>query len=110
MTAGLHRILTAARKNASSQSAAALFAYRPMAGLIAQRSTRYFAARLAPALLGLALLGGALSGCASGGGGSGMMFFADPGKYQFHTCEQLVQAQKGFVAREQELRDLMQKA
>jgi hypothetical protein len=81
--------------------------------LFAQRSAG-LAARLAPrtpgvVLLSVVLVGMVLSGCSSTGGGSVMMF-ADPGKYQYHTCPQLASAHKAVSTREQELRELIEKA
>jgi hypothetical protein len=39
-----------------------------------------------------------------------VMLFADPGKYQYHTCEQILEAGKSVAARELKLRQLIQKA
>jgi hypothetical protein len=50
-----------------------------------------------------------LAGCASGGG-DGPYFFADAGKYQFHTCEQLATASKQKRDRHRELKELIDKA
>jgi hypothetical protein len=36
--------------------------------------------------------------------------FADPGKYQYYSCEQLAAQTKNWTTREQELRALMEKA
>jgi hypothetical protein len=58
----------------------------------------------------LLLAGGALvTGCSSMGD-SPVTIFADPGKYQFHNCEQLAGQRRHWSAREQELRLLMDKA
>jgi hypothetical protein len=38
------------------------------------------------------------------------MLFADPGKYEYHTCEQINAAGRAAVAREAQLRDLIAKA
>src|SRR5262245_9817722 len=73
--------------------------------LIGMRSSA--AARLAPPMLCVALLGSVLAGCSSTGV-SPVMFFADPGKYQYHNCEQLTAAHKSVSVREQELRDLIE--
>jgi hypothetical protein len=50
-----------------------------------------------------------LAGCASGAG-DGPYFFADAGKYQFHTCEQLATASKQRHDRQRELKELIDKA
>jgi hypothetical protein len=50
----------------------------------------------------------ALAGCA--GAVDGPLLFTDPGKYQFHNCEQLATAAKGQIQRQQELKDLINKA
>jgi hypothetical protein len=39
-----------------------------------------------------------------------VMLFADPGKYEYHTCEQILKAGHAAVAREGKLRELIQKA
>ena len=39
-----------------------------------------------------------------------VMLFADPGKYEYHTCEQILVAGNGVAAREMKLRELIQKA
>jgi hypothetical protein len=39
-----------------------------------------------------------------------VMLFADPGKYEYHTCEQILAAGRGTAAREVRLRELIQKA
>jgi hypothetical protein len=38
------------------------------------------------------------------------MMFADPGKYEYHTCEQINAARNAAVGREAVLRDLIAKA
>jgi hypothetical protein len=38
------------------------------------------------------------------------MLFADPAKYEYHTCEQINAAGNGMVAREVALRELIEKA
>jgi hypothetical protein len=63
--------------------------------------------RVALTLGGLAV---ALAGCSSIGGDSPMTIFADPAKYQYNTCEQLAGQRKNLQGREQELRQLMDKA
>jgi hypothetical protein len=39
-----------------------------------------------------------------------MLLLIDPGKYQYHTCEQLATATKGFTTRREELVTLMERA
>jgi hypothetical protein len=39
-----------------------------------------------------------------------VMLFADPGKYEYHTCEQILKAGHAAAAREGKLRELIQKA
>ena len=39
-----------------------------------------------------------------------VMLFADPGKYEYHTCDQILKAGHGTAAREAKLRELIQKA
>jgi len=56
-------------------------------------------------LLGAALL----AGCSSMGD-SPVTVFADPGKYQYHSCEQIVGQQKYWSNRQAELKQLMDKA
>src|SRR5262245_16667351 len=79
-----------------------------MPGLIA-RPSRRLSLRPAAALAAAGMLGLLLASCSSTGDSS-VMLFADPGKYQFHNCDQLATAYKGYVAREQELRELIGKA
>ena len=50
-----------------------------------------------------------LAGCASGAG-DGPYFFADAGKYHFHSCEQLAAASKQNLTRQRELKELIDKA
>jgi hypothetical protein len=40
----------------------------------------------------------------------GPLFFSDPGKYQYHNCEQLAASAKGQIRRQQELKELIDKA
>jgi hypothetical protein len=54
------------------------------------------------------LFGTALAGCSSTT--NSLTVFADPGKYEFHNCEQLAAERKRLVTREQELKLLMDKA
>jgi hypothetical protein len=60
------------------------------------------------AVIGLCLLSAWLAGCSSVG--SPVTIFADPGKYQFHSCEQIAAQRKQLSAREHELRLLMERA
>ena len=59
-------------------------------------------------LAGIVAAGLAVAGCASAG--NPVTLFADPGKYQFHSCEQIARQRKHWAGREQELRLLMDKA
>jgi hypothetical protein len=72
----------------------------------ARRLTGYAAPR---AVAGLALAGAMLAGCSSSGESS-LSFFAEPGKYQYHSCAQIAAAMKNYSARQQELKTLMDKA
>jgi hypothetical protein len=60
--------------------------------------------------IGVLLACAALAGCSSIGGDSPMTVFADPAKYQYNTCEQLAGQRKNWQTREQELRQLMDRA
>ena len=62
---------------------------------------------LAARALWLVALCGLVTGCASS---EGPYFFADAGKYQFHTCEQLWSASKQKHDRQRELKELIDKA
>ena len=55
------------------------------------------------------MVGAFLSGCAPTGNSS-LTVFADPGKYQFSSCESLVNQRKTLANKEEELRLLMDKA
>jgi hypothetical protein len=59
----------------------------------------------AGALAGFALL----SGCATPSDSS-VTFFADPGKYQYSSCEQLASQRKSWTTRERDLKQLMDRA
>jgi hypothetical protein len=59
--------------------------------------------------MSLALVVTCASGCSSSTSLSVMMF-ADPGKYQYHTCDQITAAGKAAVGREEHLRMLIAKA
>jgi hypothetical protein len=61
----------------------------------------------AAALLALAA---SLVGCSSLGGESTMTVFADPAKYQYSTCESIGRQRQTWTSREQELRQLMDRA
>jgi hypothetical protein len=56
----------------------------------------------------LLLLGAVSAGCSSASGPRTIL--ADPGKYQFHSCEQIAAQHKHWLGREQELRLLMNRA
>ena len=70
-----------------------------------RRSIATIFARSAGALAGVALL----SGCATPGDSS-VTLFADPGKYQYSSCEQLALQRKTWTTREQDLKQLMDRA
>jgi hypothetical protein len=57
----------------------------------------------------LVALAGLLVGCSSLGDSS-MTVFADPAKYQYSSCESLGRQRQTWVAREHELRQLMDRA
>jgi hypothetical protein len=67
-----------------------------------------------PARAALIAVGGlwagvVLSACSSAGD-SQLTFFADPGVYQYHNCDQIATLRKYWSTREQELRELMARA
>jgi hypothetical protein len=62
----------------------------------------------AAALLGLVLCAG-LAGCSSTSDQT-FAFFADPGQYQYHNCEQLAGAATKVGTRHKELQQLIDKA
>ncbi len=64
--------------------------------------------RLRPAVIVAFVLGALVAGCSSASGP--LTVFADPGKYRFHSCEQIASQHKHWSAREQELRLLMHRA
>jgi hypothetical protein len=66
-------------------------------------------ATVAARVAGAFLAGAFLAGCASTGDSS-LTLFADPGKYQYSTCEQLAGQRKSWSSRQEELRLLMDKA
>ena len=49
-------------------------------------------------------------GTCSTGGDTSFSLFVDPGKYQYHSCAQIVSETKTWSRREQELKSLMDKA
>ena len=55
------------------------------------------------------ILSAVLTACSSAGH-STFTFFADPGQYQYHTCEQLAEERNRWMKSEQELKLLMDKA
>jgi hypothetical protein len=57
---------------------------------------------------GVTLAATMLAACSSSDLGS--TIFADPGKYQYHNCTQIAAEIKSWSHREQELKDLMDKA
>jgi hypothetical protein len=65
------------------------------------------------ALIALAvggLLAGAVLSACSSAGNSQLTFFADPGLYEYHSCDQIATIRKYWSTREQELRELMARA
>jgi hypothetical protein len=61
------------------------------------------------ATLAAVIAGGFLSACSSMSDNP-LTVFADPGKYEYNTCEQITGQKKNWQNREQELRQLMAKA
>jgi hypothetical protein len=74
-----------------------------------QGKSRSWTAARAGAIASVLWAGACLSGCSSTGDNS-LTVFADPGKYQFSSCEHLAGQRKYWSSREQELRLLMDKA
>jgi hypothetical protein len=70
---------------------------------------RIRSARRAAWTAGALWAGAFLAGCSSTGDNP-LTVFADPGKYQYSSCEQLAGQRKYWSTREQELRLLMDKA
>jgi hypothetical protein len=66
-------------------------------------------APLAALLAGIVLAGAMLTGCSSSSDSS-FSLFAEPGKYQYHTCVQIAAEMKNWTRRQQELKVLMDKA
>jgi len=79
---------------------------KPVAGA-ARRAAR--AALLAAGRTGIVLAGAMLAACSSSSD-SGFSLFADPGKYDFYTCDQIAAQLKTWSARTQELKALMNRA
>ena len=75
-------------------------------GAVVQRRDR--AAHAVPRRIAPLLLCAALAGCTSAV--EGPLLFSDAGKYQYHNCDQLAAAAKSQMAREQELKTLIEKA
>ena len=67
-------------------------------------------ARLVARSAGTFMVGALLAGCAAATGGNSLTVFADPGKYQFSSCENLAAQRQTWTGKEQELRLLMDKA
>jgi len=67
-------------------------------------------ARLVARSAGTFMVGALLAGCAAATGGNSLTVFADPGKYQFSSCENLAAQRQTWAGKEQELRLLMDKA
>ena len=68
------------------------------------------AARLVARGAGAFVAAAFLAGCAAATGGNSLTVFADPGKYQYSSCENLAAQRKTWAGKEQELRLLMDKA
>jgi len=60
-----------------------------------------------PPIAGVILAGSVLASCSTD---SPVTVFADPGQYQYHSCEQLAGQRKYWAGREQEIKQLMDKA
>ncbi|HEY2228055.1 MAG TPA: hypothetical protein VGI22_10015 [Xanthobacteraceae bacterium] len=78
---------------------------RPQAAPVATAGRRARAASLAVVFLAVA----PLAACSTGSD-TGFSLFADPGKYQFHTCAQIAGELKNWSHRRQELKSLMDRA
>jgi hypothetical protein len=79
--------------------------HRPQAAPVAAAGRRARAAGLGVALLAHT----ALAACSTGSDTS-FSFFADPGKYQFHNCQQIAGEMKNWTHRREELKSLMDRA
>jgi hypothetical protein len=73
------------------------------------RTARYRRLSKLPPVAGVILAGAMLLGCTSTGD-SPVTVFADPGQYQYFNCEQLAGQRKYWTGREQEIKQLMDKA
>ena len=67
-------------------------------------------ARLVARSAGTFMVGALLAGCAAATGGNSLTVFADPGKYQFSSCESLAAWRRDWERKEEELRLLMDRA
>jgi hypothetical protein len=67
-----------------------------------------FVASLVARSASMFMAGAFLAGCGATGGN--LLLFADPGKYQFSSCEYLANQRKHWANKEEELRLLMDKA
>jgi hypothetical protein len=65
-------------------------------------------AALVARIVGACLAGAFLAGCSAID--NPFTVFADPGKYEFYNCEQIAGQRKQWSTREQELKQLMEKA
>jgi hypothetical protein len=77
--------------------------------LAAPRRRAARAALLAAVRTGILLAGTLLAACSSSSD-SGFSFFADPGKYDFYSCDQIAVQLKTWSTRSQELQSLMDRA
>ena len=75
----------------------------------AGRAARMRAMPFAAAMVCAFLTCGLLTGCSSGSDTS-FTFLADPGKYEFYSCEQLATDTKALTKRRQDLKSLMDRA
>jgi hypothetical protein len=66
--------------------------------------------RVACAPILVVLAAGLLLGACSSGPDSSFSLFAEPGKYQYHSCDQIAGEMKTWSRREQELKTLMDRA
>jgi hypothetical protein len=73
------------------------------------RMSRTRSARTTRTPLAALALGAVLAGC-SFTSESSIAIFADPGKYQYHNCDQLIAAATGVDRRQQELKLLIEAA
>jgi hypothetical protein len=73
------------------------------------KTARYRRPRQLPPIAGVILAGSMLLGCASTADNP-ITIFADPGQYQYFNCDQLAGQRKYWTNREQEIRQLMDKA